>query len=192
MDRISQISPMDTVDFSKKKLEFAFYVKKRSGVDINMCWQCKTCTNGCPFSEAMDYAPNAIIRLVQLGLKMEALKNSTIWLCVGCNTCSLQCPNAIDMAALNDTLREISIEEGIVVAEPDILQFHREVLHSVERYGRTHKLEIMLRYKAYKRDWFADLSVGLKMMTKRKLDLLPTKNDNILEIKKLFGQKQVA
>jgi len=86
-----------------------------------------------------------------------------------------------------DTLRQMAIEEGISPAEPDILGFHNEVLKSIERYGRTHKLEIMLRYKIRKRDWFSDIDVGLKMLAKRKLDLLPSKIDKIDGVKKLFS-----
>jgi heterodisulfide reductase subunit C len=182
----------DFIDLSEMDLNFASEVKMRSGVDVSLCWHCQTCVNGCPFSEAMDYAPNAVIRLVQLGLKKAALSNSTIWLCVGCNACSSQCPNAIDVSAVNDTLREIAIEQGIAVAEPDILKFHREVLNSIKRHGRTHKLEIMLRYKAYKHDWFADLGVGLRMLARGKLDLLPAKSPHIQVIKNLFERKKAA
>jgi len=107
--------------------------------------------------------------MVQLGFKEEVLRSSTIWICVGCNTCSKECPQSIDMPAVMDALREIAIDEGVQVGEPDILNFHREVLNSISRHGRTHKLEIMLRYKLQKRDWFSDMNVGLKMMAKRKL-----------------------
>jgi heterodisulfide reductase subunit C len=138
----------------------------------------------------MDYAPNRVIRLVQLGLRKEALESSGIWICVGCNTCSIQCPNAIDIPAINDALREMAIEEGVSVAEPDILNFHREVLHSIERYGRTHKFEIMLRYKLRRHDWFSDASVGLKMFAKRKLELLPSRSRDMETIKSLFNSKQ--
>ncbi len=41
----------------------------------------------------------------------------------------------------------------------------------------------MLRYKIQKRDWFKDLDVGLKMLAKRKLDLMPSK---VKDIKKIF------
>ena len=181
-------SPEGFIDLGERDLNFTSEVKMRSGVDVGLCWHCKTCVNGCPFSEAMDYAPNAVIRLVQLGLKAEALGNSTIWICVGCNTCSIQCPNAIDVAAVNDALREMAVEQGVAVSEPDILEFHRAVLNSVKRHGRTHKLEIMLRYKAYKHDWFGDLGVGLRMLAKRKLDLLPSKSPDIQTIRKLFVQ----
>ena len=180
------------IDFGGADLKFTSEVQTRSGVDVGLCWHCKTCVNGCPFSEAMDYAPNAVLRFVQFGLKKEALSNSTIWICVGCNTCSIQCPNAIDVAAVNDVLREMAIEQGIAVAEPDILKFHREVLNSIRRHGRTHKLEIMLRYKAYRHDWFGDLGVGLKMIAKRKLDLLPSKSPNIQVIRELFEHQKVA
>jgi heterodisulfide reductase subunit C len=192
LDANEQSSSKGFIDLNDRDLNFTSEVKRRSGVDAGLCWHCKTCVNGCPFSEAMDYAPNAVLRLVQLGLKNEALSNSTIWICVGCNTCSIQCPNAIDVAAVNDALREMAIEQGITVSEPDILKFHREVLNSIKRHGRTHKLEIMLRYKAYKRDWFADLGVGLRMLAKRKLDLLPAKSPDIQAIRKLFEQGKLA
>jgi heterodisulfide reductase subunit C len=192
VDENKQSSSKGFIDLRGANLKFTSEVKTRSGVDVGLCWHCKTCVNGCPFSEAMDYAPNAVLRFVQLGLKTEALSNSTIWICVGCNTCSIQCPNAIDVAAVNDVLREMAIEEGIAVSEPDILKFHREVLDSIRRHGRTHKLEIMLRYKAYRHDWFGDLGVGLRMMAKRKLDLLPSKSPNIQVIRKLFEQEKVA
>jgi heterodisulfide reductase subunit C len=187
-----QSSAKGFIDLGGADLKFTSEVKARSGVDVGLCWHCKTCVNGCPFSEAMDYAPNVVLRFVQLGLKKEALSNSTIWICVGCNTCSIQCPNAIDVAAVNDVLREMAVEQGIAVAEPDILKFHKEVLNSIRRYGRTHKLEIMLRYKAYRHDWFGDLGVGLRMIAKRKLDLLPSKSPNIQAIRKLFEQGKVA
>ena len=177
------------IDLNRMDTRFGAEVKRRSGVDFNTCWHCKSCVNGCPFSQAMDYAPNGIIRLLQLGQKQQVLQSSTIWICVGCNTCSIQCPNAIDIPGVNDTLREIAIEEGVAVAEPDIYNLHREVLHSIERYGRTHKLEIMMRYKLRKKDWLTDFAVGLKMLAKRKLDLLPSRISDIGKIKRLFKSK---
>lgn len=165
---------------------FAKRVQQRSGVDFNLCYHCLSCACGCPFSDVMDFHPNRVIRLVQMGLKEEALRCSSIWICVGCNTCSVQCPNGIDISSINHTLCQMAIEENVAVAEPDILAFHKEVLNTVQRYGRTHKLEIMMRYKLRKRDWFSDMGVGLKMFTKRKLELLPSRVRQVLEIKDFF------
>ncbi len=169
---------------------FAEEVLRRSGVNYHMCWQCRSCGSGCPFSHAMDYFPNEVIRLVQLGQKQEALECSGIWICVGCNTCCIQCPNLIDIPALYDTLRHMTLEEGYTVAEPDILNFHREVVDSIKRYGRTHKLEIMVRFKLKKRDWLNDLSVGAKLLAKGKLELLPSKIKNLKDIRRIFKRSR--
>ena len=189
MKKNVNITKKEPIDLKCMDTDFIREVKKRSATDFYSCWHCKSCVNGCPFSHAMDYAPNAVIRLVQLGQKLPALQNSTIWICVGCNTCAIQCPNAIDIAGLNDALREIAIEEGIVVGQPDILHLHEQVLHSIERYGRSHKLEIMMRYKLKEKDWFADFAVGLKMLAKRKLELLPSRIRDIGQIKRMFGRQ---
>jgi heterodisulfide reductase subunit C len=161
-------------------------IQRLSGTNLNRCYHCRTCGNGCPFIRAMDYPPNGIIRLVQYGLRQQALESHTIWICVGCHTCSVQCPMEIDIAAIMATLRRLALEEGAMIAETNILDFHREVLHSIKRYGRTHKLGIMLRYKARVRQWFADLDVGLRMLAKRKMDLKASRVKAIGEITRLF------
>ncbi len=169
--------------------ELAEQIRKISGVNLNACMQCKTCVNGCPFIEGMDYAPNQILRLLQLGMEEQALTSSTIWVCVGCNTCSSVCPMAIDIPGVMDALRHAAIQKGIKVAEPDILHFHEEVLNTVEKYGRTHKLEIMMRYKLKTRQLLSDMGVGLTMLKKRKLDLTPSRIKDKAAIEKIFTPK---
>jgi heterodisulfide reductase subunit C len=175
----------DIITMGDTNNDFCDQIAEKSGVSLGRCWHCNSCAGGCPFDWAMDYHPNQVIRMVQLGLKHEVLRSSTIWICVGCHSCAVQCPNAIDVAAVMDALREAALAEN-VVTEPDIYNFHKQVIGSVKRYGRTHKLEIMLRYKLQKRDWLQDMDVGLKMLTKRKLELLPSKVHDINEIKKIF------
>jgi len=177
------IEPIKTKD---QDLNFSEEIKQKSGVNISRCFHCRCCACGCHFHQATDYPPNAVLRLVQLGLKKEALECSTIWLCVGCHTCSSKCPMAIDMSAVMDALRQTALQEGAVPAEPDILNFHRDVLHTIKRHGRTHKLEIMVRYKARKWDWFSDIVVGTKMFTKRKMHFRPSKIKAIGDIQKIF------
>ena len=64
--------------------------------------------------------------------------------------------------------------------------FTKRCLRSLERYGRAHKLGIMLRHKMSTKSWFKDLDVGLKMLAKRKLDLWPSKVQDSKEITSLF------
>ncbi len=45
--------------------EFAQTIKRTSGLDINVCYQCKKCTSGCPVSYAMDYTPTQLIHAIR-------------------------------------------------------------------------------------------------------------------------------
>jgi len=167
-------APREGIRLRGNKLSFINELREVSGTEFRHCLQCRSCSGGCPFVEAMDLGPSKVLRLLQLGLEERALENSTIWICVGCHTCDGNCPMAIDIPAIMDFLRQKALERNVPVPEPDILNFHREVLDSIARYGRTHKLEIMLRYKVRTGSWFEDLDAGLRMLAKRKLDLLPS------------------
>ncbi len=174
--------PGTGINIGELDRSLAAEVNMRSGTDVNRCYHCRACANGCPFVQAMDYRPHGVLRLLQYGMRKEALECGTIWICVGCHTCSSQCPMGIDMASVMDALRHMALEEGAAVAEPNILGFHEEVLRSLERYGRAHKLGIMWRYKLLTRRWFDDMDVGLKMLVKRKLELKPSRVKAIGEI----------
>jgi heterodisulfide reductase subunit C len=161
-------------------------VTRRSGTELSRCYQCQACANGCPFVTGMDFRPNQVIRLIQLGLRQEALTCRTIWVCVACHTCSSQCPMDIDIAAIMDTLRLMAVEEGVPIGKPNIIDFHEEVLRSLEKYGRAHKLGIMLGYKRQTGSWLKDMDLGLKMLAKRKLELFPSRIKATEEITELF------
>jgi heterodisulfide reductase subunit C len=161
-------------------------VRERSGTPLNLCYQCRACANGCPFVAAMDYTPNQVIRLVQFGRHDLVLSCKTIWVCVGCHTCSSQCPMNIDIAAVMDTLRLMAVEQGVPLGKPHIFDFHETVLRSLEKYGRAHKLGIMLGYKLHTGNWLKDWDVGLKMLAKRKLELFPPRIEGVKEIASIF------
>jgi hypothetical protein len=95
---------------------------------------------------------------------------------------------AVDVPGVMDLLRQKALERGVEVANPEIRDFHQEILGSIQRYGRTHKLEIMLRYKVRRKSWFQDWDVGLRMLAKRKLDLLPSKVEVISDVQRIFAE----
>jgi heterodisulfide reductase subunit C len=135
----------------------------------------------------MDYLPNEIIRLLQFGMIEAAMGSATIWTCVACNTCSAQCPMAIDIPAAMDVMKQMAVARKIVIAEPDVLDFHREILRSITKYGRTHKLEIMLRFKLKTRRFFSDTQTGLRMLAKNKLDLTASRIKDTAALKRLMN-----
>ena len=163
-------------------------LQKQAQTNFMRCLQCRSCSSGCPVFFAMDFGPNRIIRLLQLGQFEQAMQNSTIWICVGCDTCSSNCPMAIDIPAIMDILRQYALDTNSTIPTPEILDLHNEIVSSIKRYGRTHKLEIMLRYKVKKKSWFEDMDVGIRMLSKRKLHLLPSKVKSLEEIQSIFRE----
>ncbi|MBI9075764.1 MAG: 4Fe-4S dicluster domain-containing protein [Desulfatibacillum sp.] len=185
MNSPSQNKP--ALKLSRHSRDFANKVNSLAHTDTRMCFQCQACYNTCPFVGAMDVTPPAILRLVLLGEDKLVLNSTTIWTCVGCHTCSTICPQNVDMGAVMDALRQIALERGIAPAQPEVLIFHNAILDSIKKYGRTHKLEIMLRYKMKNLDLFSDMDVGLKMLAKRKLDMLPSRVKKIEQVRRLFS-----
>ncbi len=163
-------------------------IARRSGCDPRRCYLCRSCSGGCPVYQAMDLGPHRLMRLVLYGQRRRVLESNTIWLCLGCHSCAAVCPMAIDIAAVMDTLRRMALEEGVPISEPGILDFHREVLRSIRRHGRTHKLEIMMRYKAGQHKWFQDMDLGLRMLARRKLDLRPSRIQDPARLARLFAR----
>ena len=72
------------------------------------------------------------------------------------------------------------------IPEPDIYNFHKEILGSIKRHGRTHKLEIMMRFKLVSRDFFSDMDLGIRMLSRRKLHILPSRIKGLRDVRNLF------
>ena len=86
------------------------------GVPIQSCYHCRKCTAGCPIAFAMEYNPDQIIKMIQMGMRDKVLNSSSIWLCASCETCVTRCPNEVDIARMMDVLREMAIESDVDVS----------------------------------------------------------------------------
>jgi heterodisulfide reductase subunit C len=178
-----------TIEQSQKTCDptFANRVKEISRAGLERCYQCHTCTLSCPVAFAMDYLPNQIIRMVQMGLKEQVLSSSTIWLCAACETCVARCPNDVDVRRVMDTLREMELGEKVEGKEKLIPIFHRTFLDSIKQWGRTHELSMLIMLKLKTRKMALDeLTLGLKMFLKGKLKPFPKKTKGAKEIKGIF------
>lgn len=166
----------------------SFYheVKAKSGTNFDLCYQCLTCTLGCPVAFAMDYLPNQIVRLVQMGLKQQVLTSSTIWLCANCEACATRCPNDVELLRLMDTLREMALREGVAEKEKVVTGFHQVFLGNIRRWGKQNELPLVLQLKVKTKDFFSDLGSGIKMLLKGRLKLLPSRLKNLDEVRAIF------
>ena len=157
-----------------------------NGVALQSCYHCQKCSSGCPMAAAMDFKPNEIIRMVQMGRRDSLLRSSAIWLCASCETCVTRCPNAVDIPRLIDVLREMSLEAGVVPQEREVVQFHESFLGTVKRGGRVNEPLMIAAYKMKTGTYFNDLIVGFKMFLKGKLSLFAPRTKNRKAIRKIF------
>jgi heterodisulfide reductase subunit C len=178
---------------------FSQLVQKAGAENISLCFQCRKCSSGCPVGFAMDYLPDAILRMVRLGMKDRVLNSNTIWLCASCETCTTRCPNEIDIAGIMDTLRHISLVEGKVSPDvKNIPKLHEAFLGSIKANGRVHETGMITDYMM-KTNPFSKLAngelidmsrLGWDMMRRGKLNIRPRKIRQTEEIKKVFQKSK--
>ncbi len=86
-----------------------------------------------------------------------------------------------------DTLKEMAIEEG-TVKEKNVELFHKNFLNSVRTFGRTHEISMMGLYKLKSGDLMSDLDVGMGMILKGKMPLLPHMVKDKGKVKDIFNK----
>jgi len=90
---------------------FVERVYELSGQNVYKCYHCGKCSAGCPLSHLMDIMPNQVIRKVQLGDE-SVLDSKAIWFCVSCFTCTVRCPQGIDLAKVMEALRQLVLRKN--------------------------------------------------------------------------------
>jgi heterodisulfide reductase subunit C2 len=165
-------------------------VNRLSEQKVELCYHCHKCTAGCPVVADMQYGPDRILRMVQFGEADKLLSSSDIWLCASCETCGTRCPNEIDIARVMDALRQIALETGAPVAEPNAYRFHRLFLFLLERMGRMHEASLLAAYKVWSRNLLSDMDSGAVMFFKGKVPLLPQPVKGRKEIARIFKESK--
>lgn len=167
-------------------------INRLSGQTVELCYGCHKCTSGCPVAAEMDYGPDRLLRMVQLGEKQRLLESRDIWLCTACETCGTRCPNEINTARVIDALRVIAIASNTRVAEPHAASFHRLFLSVIHHLGRTHEATLLAAYKLRTLDLLSDLDSGARLFIKGKIPLIPHTIQGRRELRRLFQAAEKA
>ena len=158
--------------------------------EVYRCYQCLTCTLGCPLASAMDLYPHEILKYVQLGAKDTVLKASTLWVCASCEACATRCPQEIEIVQLMDLLRRMAKEEGAVTEKGPVL--NDVFLEEIRKKGRVHELSLILDLKRQTGEFLrldkAEMRLGLALFRRGKLKLLPSRIKETDTMQKLFSR----
>jgi len=169
-------------------------IEGETGANISACYQCERCTNACPVSVYMDVNPHQVIRYVQLGWREELLGSTTIWVCLSCETCTTYCPNDVDVAKTINHLRNMAFRSTVVPAEKILAIFHETFVNELQRFGRVNEFWLMgslnrhpdvLKEKIKSGMLKEELALGLKMLRKGKLRLLPHRCTEMKKIREI-------
>ena len=121
---------------------------------------------------AMDITPRQILRLLQLGLKEDALQSHSPWLCAGCFGCSFSCPRGVDLTRVMYLLRQQAAAEGTC---NESIRFYREFVAGIRRRGAVYEPELMLAYarRVGLEGILPHLRMGTEMALRGKLTFKP-------------------
>lgn len=181
-------TPLPDTVIPLPKSEFLEYVDRQSGQKVMRCYQCGKCAAGCPAAYAMDLTPRQVMRAIQLGLRDQALRSSSIWVCLFCQTCSARCPMDIDIASVMETLRLLAVAEGIRPAQKDVEIFHRLFLEVIQRTGRIYEAGLAGAYNLASGHLFANINLLPEMLSKGKLALLPRRAKGTRDLQEIFAR----
>ena len=97
---------------------------------------------------------------------------TSLWECLQCATCSIRCPNGIDIARIFTVLRQMSVKSGLA-AQTDIHEFDTMMIESIARHGRMYELGTVMRYRLSRGELLKDYRMGTTMIRKRRIGLFP-------------------
>jgi heterodisulfide reductase subunit C len=86
-----------------------------AGIDsVEHCFQCGTCTGGCPSGRRTPYRIRQIVRKCLMGLKDEVISDPALWMCTTCYTCQERCPREIKIVEIVKMARNVAAQSGFM------------------------------------------------------------------------------
>lgn len=79
---------------------------------VKHCFQCGTCSGGCPSGRRTPYKVRQIVRKCLLGLKEEVITDDALWMCTTCYTCQERCLRSVKIVEIIKKARNIAAHAG--------------------------------------------------------------------------------
>lgn len=156
---------------------------------LEMCIQCGTCGGSCPSAADMDHTPRQLFAMIRAGMRDEALRSNTPWVCVSCYHCVVRCPQNVHITDVMYTLKGMAIEAK-QYQDSTAPDFARTFVGFVENYGRSFELGLATRH--YLRHYPLRLPglapLGLGMLGRGRMDLTPRKIEGVKQLKAILAR----
>ena len=178
------------VELTRDSQNFSRELQSVTGENVNLCYQCRKCSVGCPAAYEMSLKPHEMMRALQLGLEKEVFESGIIWMCLSCETCNTRCPQDIDILRIIDGLRELVMTERVVYYNPypEVPAMHRHSLKQMKRYGRLHEAGLALVMNLKMVDPFKDIDLARPMLTKGKFKFRAKESGGVNELRRVMSR----
>jgi heterodisulfide reductase subunit C len=189
MATLQTLDPPKTVPKKIEDLTLLDEVSARTaGVSrLEMCIQCGTCGGSCPSSADMDHTPRQLFAMLRAGMREDALKSNTPWICVSCYHCVVRCPQNVHIADVMYTLKGMAIEAKLYQdsTAPD---FSQTFVDMVEEYGRGFEFGLATRHylKHFPLRLPSMAPMGLGLLSKRRMSITPERIKGIKQLKAIL------
>lgn len=156
---------------------------------LEMCIQCGTCGGSCPVAADMDHTPRMLFAMIRAGMREEALKSNTPWMCVSCYHCVVRCPQDVHITDVMYTLKSMAIRAKLYQdsTAPD---FSQTFVDMVENYGRSYELGLATRHylKHFPLRLPGMAPMGMGMISKKRMSITPRRIDGIEQLRTILAR----
>ena len=151
---------------------------------LEMCIQCGTCGGSCPPAADMDHTPRMLFAMIRAGMRDEALRSNTPWICVSCYHCVVRCPQGVHIADVMYTLKSMAIRARLY-KESTAPDFSQTFVDMVENYGRSYEFGLATRHylKHYPLRLPSMAPMGFGLLSKKRLVMKPRMIEGIEQLK---------
>ncbi len=185
MATLQTLDPQKTIPKQIEDLTLLDEVSARTaGVSrLEMCIQCGTCGGSCPSAADMDHTPRMLFAMLRAGMREDALKSNTPWVCVSCYHCVVRCPQNVHIADVMYALKGMAIEAKLYQdsTAPD---FSQTFVDMVEEYGRGFEFGLATRHylKHFPLRLPGMVPMGLGLLSKKRMAITPNRIKGIKQL----------
>jgi len=156
---------------------------------LEMCIQCGTCGGSCPSSADMDHTPRMLFAMIRAGMREEALRSNTPWICVSCYHCVVRCPQDVHIPDVMYTLKGMAIQAKLY-SDSTAPDFSQTFVDMVENYGRSYEFGLATRHylKHYPLRLPSMAPMGFGMLSKKRMEITPHRIEGIDQLKAILAR----
>ena len=111
-DNMTLLTDTELYNDSNRDKEFTAEFIDAGLETVKHCFQCGTCSGGCPSGRRTPYKVRQIVRKCLLGLKEEVITDEALWMCTTCYTCQERCPRSVTIVSIIKKARNIAAHAG--------------------------------------------------------------------------------